>query len=336
MLLIDSMYINVGGGKILLDYLTKELESRNLDVFYLFYDRCSNDYQWIPENRRIYLKASLINRYRFYNSNRGKFTKIFCLGNIPPLTKQRIPVLTLFHQTLLILKTDSQLPFLKRLKLTLQKILLSLINKNSDKWIVQQKSIKDGLSSVYGINTNKIEVLPFYPPIPADGNVYERRKNSYIYVSSGANHKNHVFLITAFCQFYDKNRVGHLTLTVSDSFPHLLNIISEKSNLGYPILNLGFVNRENLYKEYHSHEYLVFPSLAESFGLGIVEAIENGCKVIGVDLPYMHEVCVPSLLFTSNDINSLCKAFELSLSDDNKPAVSKVSNALDEIIWMLR
>ena len=35
MLLIDAIYINTGGGKILLDYLIEELEKTDKQIFYL-------------------------------------------------------------------------------------------------------------------------------------------------------------------------------------------------------------------------------------------------------------------------------------------------------------
>ena len=57
-------------------------------------------------------------------------------------------------------------------------------------------------------------------------------------------------------------------------------------------------DRLTLQKEYLSSEFLMFPSLTESFGLGLIEAIECGCKVIGADLPYTYEVCEPHLYLT--------------------------------------
>ena len=35
MILIDALYINNGGGKVLLDYLVEHLEVTNLPIYYL-------------------------------------------------------------------------------------------------------------------------------------------------------------------------------------------------------------------------------------------------------------------------------------------------------------
>ena len=48
MILIDAIYINNSGGKVLLDYLVEKTEVEKIDCFYLFDDRCKNDYKFIP------------------------------------------------------------------------------------------------------------------------------------------------------------------------------------------------------------------------------------------------------------------------------------------------
>ena len=52
----------------------------------------------------------------------------------------------------------------------------------------------------------------------------------------------------------------------------------------------------------------------ESFGLGIIEGIENGCKVMGADLPYTYAICKPSISFNPKLVKSIIKAFETALN----------------------
>ncbi len=54
----------------------------------------------------------------------------------------------------------------------------------------------------------------------------------------------------------------------------------------------------------------MYPSINESLGLGIVEAITAGCDVIGADLPYMHAVCRPSAVFDPSSPESIADAVE--------------------------
>ena len=112
-------------------------------------------------------------------------------------------------------------------------------------------------------------------------------------------------------------------------------MISEKLELGYPILNVGFIDRQKLVELYLSHEYLIFPSLSESFGLGLVEAIDCGCKVIVSDLSYAYEVCKPSLTFDPYNIKSIENAI-LTAIDGNLPHSEKIiSNDIEQLISLL-
>src|SRR5690606_3350165 len=102
MLLLDSLYVNTGGAKVLLDYLVDELEKSGIDVFYLFDIRCAESFQKVNENNKKFLKASLLNRSLFYARNSKRFSTIFCFGNLPPFTSQKVRVITYFHQKLYI------------------------------------------------------------------------------------------------------------------------------------------------------------------------------------------------------------------------------------------
>ena len=44
--------------------------------------------------------------------------------------------------------------------------------------------------------------------------------------------------------------------------------------------------------------FLIYPSLNESLGMPLVEAVLSKCKVIASDLNYVDQVIIPSLKFT--------------------------------------
>ena len=67
MILIDALYINNSGGKVLLDYLIDSLEDTNEEFFYLLDKRIEGNTPKIKEkNNVLYIKANLYNRYKFY------------------------------------------------------------------------------------------------------------------------------------------------------------------------------------------------------------------------------------------------------------------------------
>ena len=66
MLLIDAIYINTGGGKILLDYLIEELEKTDKQIFYLLDKRIEKEkYVVKSTNVILYLKSGFFDRINF-------------------------------------------------------------------------------------------------------------------------------------------------------------------------------------------------------------------------------------------------------------------------------
>ncbi|WP_312993438.1 glycosyltransferase [Chryseobacterium flavum] len=334
MILLDSLYINNSGGKILLDYLVKTLEENNILTYYLFDDRCKNDYHYIPQERKVFIKASLLNRYRFYKKNRDRFVKVLCFGNLGPSIPLKVPAYTYFHQSM-YLNIPKELGGLPRVIFKIKKKVFQYLLKNTDFLLVQSSLMKEQVEQKLKLSKEKILIIPFYPEQESVADI-SRMINSFIYVSGGHPHKNHIRLMDAFCSFFDKTKKGTLTVTIGEDHVQLLNTIKERQKRGYPIENIGFISRGDLSRCYKSNEYLVFPSLEESFGLGIVEAIDGGCKVIGSDLPYMYEVCDPSIVFNPVDTEDIERAFEDAIVKNEKKTRKKIYNQVDELINILK
>ncbi|KVV13972.1 glycosyltransferase [Flavobacterium sp. TAB 87] len=335
MLLIDAVYINVGGGKVLLDYLIEELEKTSAQIVYLFDSRIKEKHPVIKKSNTIfYIEAGLLSRFKFYKANKNTFEKILCLGNIPPMVAQNCEVITYFHNPM-YLDVPEDFNFIEKFKYSLKVSIIKFF-KNTTSWWVQSDLIKTSFINKFKVSESKVIIKPFYPPfkelVP---NVPVRKKHTYLYVSNATPNKNHIRLLEAFCAFYDKYRVGELTVTISKDYPIVLKAINDKITLGYPIINTGFIKRDDLKLLYLQNEYLVFPSLAESFGLGLVESIENGCKVLGADLPYTYAVCEPSLVFDPYNVSLIYNTFIRTIQEDLKPSVSKIENKIDDLINIL-
>lgn len=335
MILIDSVYINNGGGFILLKYLVEKLEDSKRDVFYLFDDRTTDIFEGI-NSEKLFIPNSVYDRLKFYITNKNKFSSVLCFGNLPPPIKLSMPVYTYFHHPLL-LKIPSSFSLTEKIIYTLKQKYLNLSKKNTDYWLVQSSFIEKEFSDKYlNSSLEKTKILPFYPlmDISTFQNV-TRNKNSFVYVSNSVPHKNHEKLINAFCNAYDKVKCGSLMVTVPSTSTELCDLISNKVRSGYPLINVGFIDRDELIQHYLTHEYLIFPSLAESFGLGLAEAIDCGCKVLVSDLPYAYEVCIPSLTFDPYNIDSIENAI-LTAIEEHLPISRKViSNDINELIALI-
>lgn len=335
MILLDAIYINNGGGKILLDYLITKFESEKLSIFYLLDNRIKNNHPKINEsNNFIYLNPSLFERHKFYIKNKNKFKKILCFGNLPPTITLNIPVYTYFHQPM-FLNIPKEYTFKSKATFSLKQFFLNMFKKNTDAWIVQNEFMKKGLMQKYSLKCQKVLILPFYPDDDLSNDCSFREKNTFIYVSNAGAHKNHLRLLSAFCSFYDACKTGKLIITVSPIYHDIYKRIENLKSNGYPIENIGFVERKELINNYHKAEYLIFPSLEESFGLGLVEAIGCGCKVIGANLPYLFQACNPSLTFDPTSIKSIEDAFYKAINKQEYKTEKLINNQIDQLLELI-
>lgn len=334
MLLIDAVYINSDGGRVLLNYLISSLEVTKKEVFYLLDERLMNSHPEIKNNRIKYLKGNLLLRHRFYVENKNNFDKVFCFGNLPPSIKLKAPVYTYFHNKLLI-KRSKELTLNERIKFKLKSIIFLCLIKKTDYIIVQTQEMKRAFNSTHQtFLTNKILILPFYDTIKSTY-IDSKTKDLFLYVSSGVSYKNHYRLIEGFQLFYDEYKIGQLHLTITEDFKELYLFIDKMIKAGYPINNHKKLNRKSLSELYGKASFLIYPSFEESFGLGLVEAIENNCKVIGADLPYTFDICCPSLTINPDDIESIRKSFIKATSTNIKDTKQVLFNQIDELIEIL-
>lgn len=332
MTLVDTIYINSGGGKILLDYLLKEIlnTQKNTNFFLLLDKRNKVDETILSKFDYKILAPGIIERHFFYKKNIYRFNKVFCFGNVPPSQKIKIPVFLYFHQPNFF--DEINLTY-KNLKFFLKRFFIQTFIKNVDYVFVQSEYVRNKILKKYRLNQEKIICLPFYEEI----NFKESDKNyQFFYPSIPYPHKNHENLIKAFILFYNQCSNGKLILTISKAHEKLYNKIKKLQKIGYPIVNVGEVNKSDIIKYYLESEYVVFPSLNESFGLGIVEGIMLNCKIIASDYDYVRAICKASLSFDPFSINSIQQALlKTSKSNQIKKSTLITENKVLKLIDLI-
>ena len=331
MILIDAVYINITGGKMLLDILIEELEKKDLEIYYLLDYRIINNHPKIAKKNKIkYLKGSLINRLVFYRKNQHKFKKILCFGNFPPPLKLQGIVYTYFQNVLL-----SQNKFIS-IKWYLKRLVFNKLSKNTDFWIVQTKSVKNLLQNY--LSTEKlIFIYPFFKKF--DFKLNKKKKEidplkgiNFLYVSSGEVYKNHKNLISAFVNYNKIYKSSSLTLTVSKNYTELYALIQNCVSNGINIYNKGLIDKQLLSFEYEKADVFIFPSSFESFGLGLAEAVQFGLPVLAANLPYVFDVISPSSTFNPHDTNSIFKSMKDYEKYSKIPSKIIINNKLNEMI----
>jgi len=335
--IINCISLKDGGGKTYLYLLHSFLDTKD-NLLILDY-RFKKSHISFKKAKVIFLQKSLfrnlkvfIIRYSNYlkyffisnktNNKLKKFEEIY-LNGIPPFIRFKNSQIYIFAQNRLIFENSLPKSFnLDYLKLNfylfIQKTLFSLFLRDSDLIIVQTNSmfklvskclknkillqekiwgefnfnelsfIKNNINNLNLDLINKIKDL-------SSKNVL------FFYPASYYQHKNHKKLIEAFNMLFQYTNLSCKLILTLEIY-ELKKII--KINQPHFIC-LGKLDYENIIRIYDYIDYLVYPSLYESYGLPLIEASTKNVKIIASDLDYVYEVCKPFLTFdplSTNDI----------------------------------
>ena len=329
MILLDAVYIHNYGGKSILDLLIKYLIDKNLitSFYFLLDSRYKNSLESGVKFEHV--NGNEIERLVFYKKNASTFSSILCLANVPPPIRIKSPVLIYFHNDLYVNYNKANLRLKSNLIYFLKFSYIKYRTQEAYSWSVQTEIMKKKLFSKKFIKEEKIKIFPIY-----EVNLFpstKKERKTFVYVSNSMPHKNIKNLILGFAHLSQTtNYEIQLNLTsLEKDFKH----INYKRHKNLKIFWHGEIKKSKLEKIYKRCEFLIYPSLKESFGLPLIEAIQHNCKVLASDLPYVHEIIEPSLVFNPNSYKEISKAVGLALNSKNlKESKIKIKDTLPEMI----
>jgi len=332
MTLIDAVYINSFGGKTILELILGKLINSRTSYHVIFDSRLESNYLDILKSKDYtIIFSNHKNRKNFYLKNITRFSSILCLANVPPPIKTSVKTSIFFHNSLLLNPLSHPINFKSRIINFLKFNYIKYYNQNDYNWIVQTPYIFRLLRENLIINSDKVSI---YPIIEEESILSNSKKiaNHFVYVSSGVSHKNHIRLIKAFIKVaYKEADIEiklHLTLN-KEELPKYIYPYNLKVEF-HGILSIDAVN-----ELYNSCEFAIYPSLVESFGLPLIEAANQECKVIASDLQYVHEIIKPSLTFDPYSVESISNAILKAISEDLPKTKVLVENKLDNFMNLI-
>lgn len=173
--------------------------------------------------------------------------------------------------------------------------LIYFINsRNYDNVFVQQQWMANVVSYRYKLNNVKVAK----PTIPHRANGIDRKveaKNSritrFIYPALPRFAKNHSVIIDAVQRINKLTTREFEVIFTLDGLEneYSKNIFSRCKSIN-EIKFVGVLDKSNMSSLYENSDVLIFPSLLETWGLPISEAMEMGLILFLSDLPYAHEV----------------------------------------------
>ena len=168
--------------------------------------------------------------------------------------------------------------------------------KNAVRVVIESQTGKNDLVRFYGVPSEKIRVIPLYPPTQTSGyaamdkaTVEEILKRFHLpeefifYPAQFWYHKNHVRLMQALHYLKSRGTMVPVVLTGSSTSTYSfkdVQKVARELNIEDQVLYLGYVSDEEIVALYKKAVALVFPSLIGPTNIPILEAMSLGTPVV--------------------------------------------------------
>lgn len=305
--------IHQGGGKALLLPLLDKLKSFPSALFVL------DERLQIPEGlallgKVVRVRATLVSRLLSEWRLKKWVTtemELLCLGNLPPLWADQGKQIVLIQNRYLIDDVPlNHFPFSIRIRIYFERWWLRSREPYVKQFVVQTPTMKQLVRKTLGRDAN---VLPFATLPSKTENTDDpdsKKQYDFLYVASGEPHKNHRQLILAWVELARKNNFPELCLTLDEkSFPKLflwISSIAQKHLLR--VTMTGNLSQIELQRLYQTSRALIYPSLVESLGLPLLEAIALKLPILAADVDYVRDVAHPTAVFNPHSAQSIAQA----------------------------
>lgn len=302
-----------GGAEICSDVIFAALAKNNVERLYV-YGSPQNEYIRKSDEKRVtWNMRSLEDRnaikrtnwllYGFSKAAADKKVDVgICMAN-GGMGNGKFPVCVYVHQSLPFSNEALSLYDVSmQFRLSIIKQIMALSCRSAEMVAVQTKVMAQCLIKEFGLAPDKLRVFtPSSPRFPENKvGASEYVDGAFIYVGSDAPHKNLKTLETAYRLARERNNeIKMAWITLPGSSP------PRDSRIYF----LSGRNRAEIAASYKAARALVMPSLVETVGLPMLEAMKIGCPVVAADRPYAHEICGDAAVyFDPNDPEDIAQA----------------------------
>jgi hypothetical protein len=295
-LIVNATGINSFGGRRVLEVFKKfKVEKFYNNIKEINYGLFSSYFH------KIYLD------FYFYFTIKCEKTSIVYLSGTPPIIRNKAFIQSCFQNSNIFFKNSNVNFFIWLFSLnSLRFFFFKLFHNNVDQWIVFSELSKNILMN-NNIKDYKIKVVDLFniEKTLIEYNNLKRlnlrkkyKRYTLIYPADNLYHKNHVNLFIAL-----------KILAKSNIYPRVLLTLDIKKNSKFVKLkklynlNVDFkvLKRKDMTYAYKNSDALIYPSLNETVGLPIYEALRYNLTIIASNLPYVNQFIKSDLLFDPLD-----------------------------------
>lgn len=306
-LAIDAVGIkHSGGATVLLNFLASALNDSRISRIIVFCSPRATRRFDLPASPRLHVmeqplaERSYVARIWWSQVSLAKRAQkidadvLFCMTGLGRV-RSGPPLVTFVQQSLPfsreVLKSAT---FREQVRLRLMKALMRSSCVSASRVVVQTPTMRAWLVEQLGLPLKRIDVvLPAiswtYPHVSTQELALKPdRHPALLYVGSHSHHKNVETIM-------DGLKILHVSLpevTLYLTWP-----MDHQACKQPGVVCLGFLGLDQLVAAYRQADVLVMPSLVETVGLPMLEAMSLGLPVLAADRPYAHDICKDAALF---------------------------------------
>lgn len=321
-MLISAFGIHTGGGANLLDELVEAIDdepvSLVLDSRYRHPVRVGRA-SYVPA--KLWARLATLIRLGSYAEGHDV---LLCLNGLPPLFRSPAYTICYFHAPYLA-RTPEHVVYRwqTRVRFALERLLLRLGRHNLDEiWVQTPATARDAETIAKG---TPVTIAPFVPASLAaelrNPQIPEERGDFFYYPADNLQHKNHARLLKAWKMLAEVDITPPLVLTVT---PAQLTEIARGAAVDLTQLTHVTAQRTSYATVQHNFltcRALIFPSLAETYGLPQLEAVAVGAPVIASERDFVRDVCSPVESFDPESVTSIARAVRRFLGREDPPTL---------------
>lgn len=297
-----------GGATVLLDFLRAALENPRITCLTLFCSPRTVRRFDLPVSPKLYCEEqplaerSYAVRIWWFQVGLARACRrvgadiLFCMVGASRGDAQ-VPHVTFIQQSLpFSAEVRRRYGVKDQARMLILKQLMAASCRSAQCVVVQTPTMQQWVSKAFHLPIEKCSIAWPTPPNPVDTTGYAPLKKieqaphgmRLLYVGSESPHKNLALIVAA---------MSHLRKTLPEAILFLSLPEDHQFSQLPGVICLGYLSGGGLWQAYAQCDLLVMPSLVETVGLPMLEALISGMPVLAADRPYAHDICGSAAIF---------------------------------------